>query len=117
MLRAVEVGLDLDDRIRSSAFDYLDRLVAAGGGLVTRPDLQAFNHEGRRSPLISPQTGIWKPAGLEAALSILTTYVPPGAIPPYEDNYGRRLVPPVQVAGDRFAALGQQGASGRDEPG
>lgn len=88
MLRAVGVGLDFDDRLRSSAFDYLDRLAAAGGGLVTRPDLQAFTFEGRRIPLISPQTGIWKPAGLEAALSILTTYVPPGAIPPYDDNYG-----------------------------
>src|SRR2546426_1968146 len=106
MLRAVEVGLDLDDRIRSRAFDYLDRLVAAGGGLVTRPDLQAFNLEGRRIPLISPQTGIWKPAGLEAALSILTTYVPPGAIPPYEDNYGDDWYPRYKWRGDQSRRSG-----------
>jgi putative restriction endonuclease len=34
------------------------------------------------------QTGIWKPAGLTAALSIRTTYTPPDQPPPYEDDLG-----------------------------
>jgi putative restriction endonuclease len=88
MLRAVAVAPDLDDRLRSRAFEYLDGFASLGGGLVTRLELQAFTFEGRRIPLISPQTGIWKPAGFDAALSILTTYVEPGSIPPYDDNYG-----------------------------
>src|SRR6266508_2834436 len=82
MLRAVAVRPDIDDQLRSSAFSYLDRLIEAGGGPVTRTDLQAFRFEGRRIPLVSPQTGIWKPAGLTAALSILTTFVPPTEVPP-----------------------------------
>jgi putative restriction endonuclease len=88
MLRAVGVGSDLDDRLRSAAFAYLDTLLGSTGGRVSRRDLRAFSFEGHRIPLISPQTGIWKPAALDAALSILTTYVRPGEVPPYEDNIG-----------------------------
>ena len=93
MLRAVGAEPDLDDRLRASAFGYLDRLTGSGGGVVTRIDLRAFTFDGRRIPLISPQTGIWKPAGLEAALSILTTYTPPGVVPPYEDDVGEDSYP------------------------
>src|SRR5262245_12560424 len=93
MLRAVGVGPDFDDQLRAGAFEYLDGLARVGGGLVTRLELQTFTFEGRRIPLISPQTGIWKPAGFEAALSILTTYVPPGTVPPYDDNIGSEGYP------------------------
>jgi putative restriction endonuclease len=34
------------------------------------------------------QTGIWKPAGLDAALTIRTTYTPPNVLPPYADDQG-----------------------------
>src|SRR5690606_23741496 len=49
--------------------------------------INAFTFEGRRLPLIV-QPGIWKPAGLSAALTIRTTYTPPGQEPPYEDRVG-----------------------------
>ena len=78
--------MDLDDRIRGAAFAYLDRLTSAPGGLVTRADLEAFEFEGRRLRLIAPQQGIWRPKSLQAALSIVTTYVAPGQVPPYEDQ-------------------------------
>jgi putative restriction endonuclease len=87
MLRAVAVTGDVDERVRASAFSYLDGLLASGEH-VSRIDLQSFTYDGARLPLISPQTGIWKPAGFRAALSILTTYVRPGEVPPYEDNVG-----------------------------
>ena len=93
MLPLVRVPADVDERVRSSAFSYLDQILPAGGGLVSRTQLQSFTFEGRRLPLISPQTGIWKPAGFEAALSILTTYAPPGAVPPYEDQVGDDAYP------------------------
>jgi len=38
-------------------------------------------------PLIQ-QRGIWKPAGMAAALSIRTTYTPPDQLPPYADDLG-----------------------------
>jgi len=50
--------------------------------------LTTFVHEGRRIPLIDRQRGIRKPAGLEAALAIRTTYTPPGKLPPYADEIG-----------------------------
>ncbi len=34
------------------------------------------------------QTGIWKPATLDAALSIRTTFTPPSQLPPYADDLG-----------------------------
>ncbi len=39
-------------------------------------------------PLIDPQRGIRKPAALEAALSFVTVYTPPGRPAPYEDATG-----------------------------
>lgn len=50
-------------------------------------DINTFVFEGRPMRLVV-QTGIWKPAGLEAALSIRTTYTPPNQPPPYEDDLG-----------------------------
>ena len=52
--------LGVDDRVRSAAFAYLDRLGAADG-LVTRAQLESFPFEGRMLRLIAAQQGIWKP--------------------------------------------------------
>jgi len=77
---------DLDDRIRSAAFAYLDALTARSGGLVSRAELEAMPFEGGHLRLIAAQQGIWRPRFLDSALSILTTFVRPGEVPPYEDQ-------------------------------
>lgn len=85
MLRAV--ATDLDARIRAAAFSYLDR-AGAREVPVDRPTLEAFVFEGVRVPLLARQRGIWKPRFLDAALSVLTTYVGPNERPPYDDEMG-----------------------------
>jgi putative restriction endonuclease len=81
--RELSAPPDLDERLRSAAFAYLDRLVGGPSGLVTRGQLEDFVFEGQRMPLVNRQQGIRKPAILTAALSILTTYVAPNETPPY----------------------------------
>ena len=77
-----------DAALRTAAFAHLDRLLrlSPDGGLRSA-DINTFTFEGRALRLIV-QTGIWKPAGLEAALSIRTTFTPPNELPPYEDDLG-----------------------------
>jgi len=77
-----------DELIRAAAFAFLDGLVDRSGGIVHRADLESFVYEGRRLPLVERQRGIRKPAGLRAALSILTTYTPNPARRPYDDGVG-----------------------------
>lgn len=62
----------IEQQIRSAAFAHLDRLLAANpdGSLRSR-DINTFEFEDRQTPLVV-QTGIWKPAGLDAALTIRT---------------------------------------------
>ena len=79
---------DEDDRLRSAAFAYLDRLRESSGGLVRRAELEAFTFEDRRIPLAERQRGIRKVAGFDAALSILTTYAPRPDMRPYDDGVG-----------------------------
>jgi putative restriction endonuclease len=86
MLRLVV--LDIDGTFRSAAFAYLDKLMERSGGLVTREELESFTFEGKRVPLVEKQKGIRKVAWLDAALSILTTYVSDPAKAPYEDGIG-----------------------------
>lgn len=77
-----------DAALRTAAFAHLDRLRwrSPNDGLRSA-DINAFTFEGRALRLIV-QTGIWKPAGLDAALSIRTTYTPPNEPPPYADDLG-----------------------------
>jgi putative restriction endonuclease len=56
--------------------------------LITRAQLEAFEFRGQRVRLIAPQQGIWRPAWLECALSILTAYSPSPDLRPYEDDVG-----------------------------
>jgi putative restriction endonuclease len=81
------VVADVDEAIRAAAFAYLDGL-GARDRPVSRAELESFAFDGRSLRLIGAQRGIWKPAFLQAALSILTTYVAPNEVPPYEDQLG-----------------------------
>lgn len=55
----------------------------------TRDELASFEFGGRTFRLVGPQTGIWKVKEVsDAAISIVTSYVPPGAPRPYEDSVG-----------------------------
>jgi putative restriction endonuclease len=56
--------------------------------VFTREDLAAVMIEGRTVRLIAPQSGIWKPKGMTAALSFSTGYYPKGADRPYADGMG-----------------------------
>jgi putative restriction endonuclease len=67
---------------------WLDGLLAGDADVVRYEDIAAFTFDGRRIPLMDPQRGIRKPAGLVAALSIRTSYTRPGQVPPYEDTDG-----------------------------
>jgi putative restriction endonuclease len=86
MLRAV-LG-NSDELLREHAIGYVNALAERSGGLVRRAELEDFHFQGVRVPLIAPRQGIWKPRGLDAALSFLTTWTPPNARPPYDDDLG-----------------------------
>jgi len=47
-----------------------------------------FEYDGERIPLIDRQRGIRKPASMQAALALRTTFTPPGQTPPYVDAIG-----------------------------
>jgi putative restriction endonuclease len=75
-----------DSRLRAAMFDHLDRLLATNpDGSLPSSAINSFIFEGRALRLIV-QTGIWKPAGLGAALTIRTTFTPPNQPPPYADD-------------------------------
>jgi putative restriction endonuclease len=74
--------------LRAAALAWLDARAAADGGFHLFPSQElreGFSFDGGRIPLVGPQQGIWKPARLGAALSIRTTFTPPGGTPPYDD--------------------------------
>jgi putative restriction endonuclease len=67
-------------------FNHLDQLLATSpDGSLPSSAINAFSFDGQSMRLIV-QAGIWKPAGLQAALTIRTTYTPPNQPPPYADN-------------------------------
>src|SRR6516164_5159028 len=71
-------------------FAYLDQLMAESlDGVLTWE--QTANFPFGNETLAMRQTrgrGIHKPQGFEAALSITTTYTPPGGTRPYDDEVG-----------------------------
>ena len=76
----------VDSGIRAAMFDHLDGLLATSpDGSLSSSAINAFEFEGRVVRLIV-QAGIWKPAALQAALTIRTTYTPPNQLPPYADD-------------------------------
>jgi putative restriction endonuclease len=78
---------DLDERLRLAVFAHLDRLSAAYPDGIPSNVINTFSFDGEPMPLIV-QPGIWKPRSLSAALTIRTTFTPPGQEPPYEDAVG-----------------------------
>ena len=71
-----------DARVRAAAFEWLKSMVATHGDVLPRDPLaQGFELQGNRIRLLGPQ-GIFKPAILEAPLSITTA--PNG---PYDDAF------------------------------
>ena len=77
-----------DDRLRAAALAYVDRLVQRSGGPVLFRDLDAFEFEGRKVPLIHRPKGINTVKGFDAALTILTTFRARPEDQPYEDAEG-----------------------------
>ena len=76
----------VDDRlVRGVAFGYRDRRSEGGIRPVPWSALSSFEVEGVRIPLVG-QPGIFKPRVLDLPISIRTTYRPPGAPRPYEDE-------------------------------
>ena len=85
------VSGDLDQRVRLTAFRFLDELQRRpDGDLLSRTDLlRGFAFEGQQVSLVSAQQGIFKPKILnDVPLSILTTAVQEGEARPYEDAIG-----------------------------
>lgn len=71
--------------LRKSAMSWLDQRPAER---VDFAWLSTFEYDGKRIPLMDRQRGIRKPAGMEAALAIRTTFTPPGREAPYADSIG-----------------------------
>ena len=67
---------------------WLDDKAVAGRELLGYGELAEFTFEGRRIPLMDPQRGIRKPAHMEPALSIRTSFTRLGQAPPYDDAEG-----------------------------
>lgn len=61
------------DRLRAAMFAYVDQLLSSGIPYVDKAQLQAFEFDGERFPLIDPQKGIRKPRGWSTVLSLTST--------------------------------------------
>lgn len=85
-------SLDLDWRLRLTAFDALRKLTEPTGGIIKREAMTAgFQFEGERIPFALQARGIWKPALLGkdgAALSLTTASIRRGVTPRYDDQIG-----------------------------
>lgn len=67
---------------------YVRKLDARNGGFVSQEELDAFDFEGQRLSLLQHMRGIRVVRGLEAALTIRTTYSLQPEDRPYEDDIG-----------------------------
>ena len=76
---------DVDESLRAAAFNYVRRLQDLGGDRVLFRDLDTFEFDGKRVPLIQRPRGIRVVPGMEAALTILTTFRADPTDRPYED--------------------------------
>ncbi|WP_178358689.1 hypothetical protein [Mycolicibacterium hippocampi] len=78
--------IDEERRFRDAAMAWLAARAEKGHRRIPYGELADFEFEGLRVPLMDRQRGIRKPAGFHAALSIRTTYTPPGQAKPYDDR-------------------------------
>jgi putative restriction endonuclease len=81
-----DIDRDYEDRLRAAAMAWLDERVAAGHEVLPFRELAEFSSDGRWAPLMDCERGIRRPAHMEAALSIRTSFTPGGQVPPYEDT-------------------------------
>jgi putative restriction endonuclease len=79
---------DFDDRLRGAAMAWLDDRKQRETPFARYDELAGFQLDGERIALMDRQRGIRKPARLDAALSMRTTFTPPGQEPPYADTEG-----------------------------
>src|SRR3954467_13980399 len=75
----------MDSQVRTAMFDFLRDLTARHPEGLASAQLNTFAVSGRPLKLVV-QPGIWKPAGLDGALTIRTTFTAPNQPPPYEDD-------------------------------
>ena len=77
------------DVIREAAIEWLRQTTFDGEVAITREQLtNDFTIDGVRYPLVDTGRGIRKPAGWDAALSILTAVPKSGGARPYDDDEG-----------------------------
>lgn len=79
---------DHDERLRAAMFAYLDQVSDKQLRDVTSDQLNAFEFDRERLPLLQHMRGIRVVAGLPAALTIRTTYSANPEDRPYEDVEG-----------------------------
>jgi putative restriction endonuclease len=72
----------LDEQVRSAMFAHLERLTVLHPEGLTSAQINEFRVGGQPLKLVV-QPGIWKPAALDAALTIRTTFTAPNQMPPY----------------------------------
>ena len=77
-----------DDRIRAAASAYVSRIDDRNGGFISKRELDEFEFEGRRVSLLQHMRGIRIVSGLDAALTIRTTYSLRPEDRPYDDDIG-----------------------------
>lgn len=74
-----------DNEVRAAMFAFLERLTAQHPEGIPSAELNMFRVGSQPLKLVV-QPGIWKPAALEGALTIRTTYTAPNQPPPYADD-------------------------------
>ncbi|WP_444561287.1 HNH endonuclease [Arthrobacter sp. AOP36-A1-22] len=80
--------MNKEGAIRREAIQWLKFRSDDGATPLDRDEILDFHFEGEPFRLQPTQTGIWKPRGFEAALSIVTVFRGPKQKRPYEDTIG-----------------------------
>lgn len=79
---------EFEVRVRNEAMTWLAIRTNDGTNSISSTELLDFTVDGERFRLMDAQRGIRKPASFSAALSVRTTYTPPGHGAPYDDRIG-----------------------------
>lgn len=79
-------GLELDQRLRSTAFRYVAQQQQLNGYLSSEALAAGFVIDGQRVPLVNPQRGIFKPRQMQRLLSIRTVFPKTGNRVWYDDQ-------------------------------
>jgi putative restriction endonuclease len=79
-------GLELDQRMRSTAFRHVAQQQQLNGYVSAEALAAGFMFDGQRIPLINPQRGIFKPRQMQRLLSIRTVFPRTGNRVWYDDQ-------------------------------